>query len=327
MSIQYRFLLAFAVVLGLMGGLAVYGVSQIRAAGDLAKTLYDKPLIAVSYTRLAHVKFNTARSGVEQSLHSRSVPSPERLDGLERLIGDLLQDLDTVKTRADHQTVAAVEEAEERIRDWSKTGLAVLTIAQTPRMEPSWRTSLEEKANAAAAALDFAAESAAAHGFNYRMAAGNNPQTFEWNMIAWAIVLACLGLLGSLALSYSLTKPIRTATRIAGRVATGNFSDVIASTRRDELGALLRSLAHMQEALREGALAAAQEAERQRSSAERCRRAQKNSALPPSDLRPSSWTRARRAAASGLRPKILKAAAQACTESAVHWWVAPRTFS
>jgi diguanylate cyclase (GGDEF)-like protein/PAS domain S-box-containing protein len=69
-------------------------------------------------------------------------------------------------------------------------------------------------------------------------------------MLILAAATALLGIGLSLAFAQSISRPIRAATAIAGRVARGNFSDAIVSTRRDELGELLQSLAEMQASLR-----------------------------------------------------------------------------
>ena len=61
---------------------------------------------------------------------------------------------------------------------------------------------------------------------------------------------ALIGLLLAIAFTYSMSKPISAAMRIAERVAAGNFTDQIDTRRRDELGRLLKSLAVMQASLK-----------------------------------------------------------------------------
>jgi methyl-accepting chemotaxis protein len=65
-------------------------------------------------------------------------------------------------------------------------------------------------------------------------------------MMSVAIGTVAIGLIIALAFSYSMTRPILAAVRVAERVAAGNFADHIGGRRADELGRLLKSLAVMQ---------------------------------------------------------------------------------
>jgi methyl-accepting chemotaxis protein len=67
-----------------------------------------------------------------------------------------------------------------------------------------------------------------------------------WIMVAVAMAL---GIAVACMLTRSLTRPLLHAATHADRIAAGDLSQPVASDRGDELGALLRSLARMQEAL------------------------------------------------------------------------------
>ncbi|MDB5848579.1 MAG: hypothetical protein JWP29_2331 [Rhodoferax sp.] len=67
-----------------------------------------------------------------------------------------------------------------------------------------------------------------------------------WVIVSLALLL---GIAVAWVLTRSLTEPLAHAARNADRIAGGDLSEPLASDRRDELGDLLRSLAHMQEAL------------------------------------------------------------------------------
>src|SRR5258708_18531053 len=69
-------------------------------------------------------------------------------------------------------------------------------------------------------------------------------------MIGISIGTGIVSLIVALTFAYSLANPIQVATTIAENVASGNFTDKIKVTRRDDLGRLLRSLAMMQASLR-----------------------------------------------------------------------------
>src|SRR5690242_1622874 len=131
MSIRSRLFLAFGVVLGLISAVALYGVSQITEAGDLAVQLYDGPLQAVNYTRLADGKFKDVEAAVRRALASPERPSPERLALIASSTDDLLEDLNIVRLRArDPRVVAASETARGMILDWRQTSEGTLRARQ-----------------------------------------------------------------------------------------------------------------------------------------------------------------------------------------------------
>ena len=109
---------------------------------------------------------------------------------------------------------------------------------------------MTQQGDEAVAALDDLVELVAAYGFDYRTEAEASVAAARTAMLGIAVGTALVGFIIAMAFSYSLSKPISTAVRIAERVAAGNFADDIAVRRRDELGRLLKSLAVMQASLK-----------------------------------------------------------------------------
>jgi diguanylate cyclase (GGDEF)-like protein len=68
MSIRSKLALAFAAVLLLVGGLALYGIRTISTTGDTVIRLYDEPLLAVNRARAAQASFNKGRAAMERAL-------------------------------------------------------------------------------------------------------------------------------------------------------------------------------------------------------------------------------------------------------------------
>jgi predicted signal transduction protein with EAL and GGDEF domain len=110
--------------------------------------------------------------------------------------------------------------------------------------------SVTQKSNSAATALDDLVETVAAYGFEYRMEAEAAVADARAIVLALAIATTLVGIMLAINFSYSMSKPIFEAMQVAERVAAGNFTDLISSRRRDELGRLLRSLAAMQSHLK-----------------------------------------------------------------------------
>jgi methyl-accepting chemotaxis protein len=251
MSIRYKLALAFAAVLLLAGGLALYGIQTISATGDAVIRLYDEPLLAVNRARAAHANFNKARAAMERALAFLDGAPEDQVRRVEGLVGDVLDDLRIVRDRVNDQSVVeALETAQSLIRDWHDTGLKILRPPPGGLTELPLAVVVARKADRAAAALDDVVELGAARGFEFRSMSDAAVATSRSRMMILAIATALAGIALSLAFAHSISRPIRAATAIAERVARGDFSDAIVGRRGDELGRLLQSLAEMQASLR-----------------------------------------------------------------------------
>ena len=66
MSIRYKLLLAFSVIVALAAWVAGYGIQLISSTSSMVIRLYDGPLMAVSHARAAQANFTEARRAVEK---------------------------------------------------------------------------------------------------------------------------------------------------------------------------------------------------------------------------------------------------------------------
>jgi methyl-accepting chemotaxis protein len=164
---------------------------------------------------------------------------------------------------------SALDKSEASIRDWTTAGLSILKSTPGGLTELPMASEVVKLGDGALAAVDDLVEMTAAYGFDFRQKAEASAEAMRMNLIALSAATGLISLLVAGAFAYSLGRPIRKATNIAGRVASGIFTDEIRVTRRDELGQLLRSLATMQISLKSRAdeQAAADEA-KQRAQAE-----------------------------------------------------------
>ena len=251
MSIRYKLGFAFAAVLLLAGGLALYGMQTISRTGDAVIRLYDEPLVAVNRARAADANFDKARVTMGRAMAFLDRVPEDELHRLDALVRDVLEDLKIVRDRVnDQRVVDALDTAQFLIRDWHETGLKILRPAPGGLTEVPLAVTVARKADRAAAALDDVVELGAARGFEFRSMSDAAVAASRLSMMVLAMATAVVGVALSLAFAHSISRPIRAATAIAERVARGNFSDAIVSKRRDELGRLLWSLAQMQASLR-----------------------------------------------------------------------------
>ncbi len=230
--------------------LAAYSHSTISETGNLVLQLYDKPFMAVNYARAAHAKFNLARALMERGLNSPSTAG-EILPSLDAQVQDIFLDLQVVRDRTDDASVIkAIGTAQGRIQQWYEEGLRLLKPPPGGLNALPMLQTVESSAARAASSIDTVVELAAAHGFDLRSESQKAVRDSRSDMTALAVVTILLGVLFSFVFARSISRPVRAATAIAERVAGGNFADTIVSTRQDELGRLLRSLARMQADLR-----------------------------------------------------------------------------
>jgi PAS domain-containing protein len=249
MSIRYKFFLAFSVLAALICSLAFSGFRGIAASGDLVVRLYDGPLMGINHARTAHAALNEARLLVTPGLGD-SVPAETAIK-FQALLTEITENLKIVRERVKNADVAAaLAKAEDRIRDWSDTELQLFRPTSDHLMMVPAAFSVTQKSNSAATALDDLVETVAAYGFEYRMEAEAAVADARAIVLALAIATTLVGIMLAINFSYSMSKPIFEAMQVAERVAAGNFTDLISSRRRDELGRLLRSLAAMQSHLK-----------------------------------------------------------------------------
>ena len=249
MSIRYKILGAFSVLILLACGIAFYGVRAIGNSGDLVVRLYDGPLMGINHARSAHAALHEARLVLARSLVAGS--SPEMVAKFESLVRGSREDLNVVRERAPVPNVAAArEKVESQLKDWSTSVLKILKPSGSGVTEIPTSIVLAQQGDRLIASIEDLVELVAAYGYEFRTTAEATAVADRTTMMTVAAVTVATGLIIALAFSYSMSRPIRAAVRVAERVAAGNFTDDIAVRRRDELGRLLKSLAVMQASLK-----------------------------------------------------------------------------
>ena len=70
MSIRYKLLIAFSVIVLFATAVAVYGMHLVSNSSTLVVRLYDGPMMAVSHARAAQMQFAEARRAMERRADS-----------------------------------------------------------------------------------------------------------------------------------------------------------------------------------------------------------------------------------------------------------------
>ncbi len=244
MSIRYKLLLAFSVVVFLAASVAAYGFGLISSTSALVVQLYDGPMMGANYSRSAQLSFAKARQAVEQLVLLHQSASPAELALIDNSMKQLKSDIGVVKERMANATGFndGIDKILPLAEDWYNAGMAYLKphdggLAQLPLPQ-----TIVAKGRALSDAIDLVAENAGAYGFNFRSEAERTAASAKTRLIVLGVAIMLAGLAAAFMMAASFSRPIRHAMSVSEAIAGGDFSMQIATSRRDELGRLLTSL-------------------------------------------------------------------------------------
>jgi methyl-accepting chemotaxis protein len=250
MSIRYKLILGFSVVLILAAGVALYGIRAITEAGNLVVKLYDQSFMATSSARAAQVRFNEARAAMEHGLLAQDAAPKAYIDAFNAAMKDAFEELKVVGERMKSHPNEGLKKAQGLGQDWTKSVVDSMKAKPKGPVNGSVLDPLMAEANALGESLDVVVEDASAFGFDFRTAAEASVAASRRNLIMLAGATGIIAVLISLGMAYSFTRPLKRAMSLSERIAAGDLSQDVLSKRHDEFGRLLTSLGQMQEALR-----------------------------------------------------------------------------
>jgi len=219
-------------------GLAGYGV--LSAAGNIAVTTFDGPLMAISYARAAHTDFTEL-----QVLEKRFEQAPPaRRAAIAAEINDMVATFSADLGVAAQRAGAADE---------------LKLIAQIRPLVKSWQQAQARGDHAALERLDSATdekfdlliELITDHSFVNRRQTVSNIANFKYVSIGVTLLALLLATGITLLLRSRIVRPLRAAASVADRIAMGELETTIPPGGPDETGALLKSMTVMQDNIRE----------------------------------------------------------------------------
>ena len=166
-------------------------------------------------------------------------------------MNDVIKDLTIVGERlaqGDHQE--RVSATQKLAQDWHRMGSQIIKRPTDGFSELPLLTNVMHQADTVSAAIDRIVEDTSEYGFRFRTQAKTKVSDSQIRLIMLAILTVAAGIIFSLGIASSFGRAIRNAMAISERIATGNLSETVSTSRRDELGRLLVSLGQTQDALR-----------------------------------------------------------------------------
>ena len=219
-------------------GLAGYGV--LSAAGNIAVTTFDGPLMAISYARGAHTDFTEL-----QVLQQRFEQAPP---GRRAAIAAEIEDM-AATFSGDLGVAAQRAGAQDELRLIAQIGPLVKRWQQARARGD--HAELERLDGAIDEKFDLLTELITDHSFVNRRQTVSNIANFKYVSIGVTLLALLLASGIALLLRSRIVRPLRAAASVADRIAMGELETTIPPGGPDETGALLKSMTVMQDNIRE----------------------------------------------------------------------------
>jgi signal transduction histidine kinase/HAMP domain-containing protein len=219
-------------------GLAGYGV--LSAAGNIAVTTFDGPLMAISYARGAHTDFTEMQVLEGRFEQARPEDRAAIAADLADLAATFSGDLDVAAQRAtaadERGLIAGIAPL---VRRWQDARLRGDHVA------------LQRLDRAIDGKFDLLTELITDHSFVGRRQTVTNIGNYKYASIAMTVFALLLAAGITLLLRSRIVRPLRAAASVADRIAKGELQTPIPLGGQDETGALLNSMTVMQDNIRE----------------------------------------------------------------------------
>lgn len=229
MSIRLKILVGCIAMLCVTVGLGLFQRREAKALGDVAISVYEQSLLAISHARSSQVGFLRF-----------SVAEPTSAKEATGMIKAIIEDLDVV---IDRVATAETRTAMVGLRD----RLAGMVAARADNRIGSATLVAEIGQD-----FDNAVEMLTADAFVKRSEVdGLIIRSEHSTKVALGISVA-IAVLITLLLGTSIVRPVRRAVTIAGAIAEGRLDNVITARGRSEPARLLQALLRMQTAIADG---------------------------------------------------------------------------
>ncbi|HKR20063.1 MAG TPA: ATP-binding protein [Stellaceae bacterium] len=251
-TIRGKILLAFFALAALTGALGFYAVNSVVNSGRLVVETYDKPLMSISYARLALSNFTAMEVALTDRVASHDPARQQELDTrMDDLAASVAEDLAVTEGRSlSPRAAGAAHDTAAAVADWNKLRRELITGNDTQADDEADRETLIARAKGIDDDFDNLVELTAEDGFKFRESALASIAGYRTFSIAATLAAVLLGGVIALLLARRMVSPIATASSAARRIAEGELDVEIGTVGNDELGQLLGSMAVMRDNIR-----------------------------------------------------------------------------
>ena len=274
MSIRVKLFAAFLIVLALAAGNGFYAVSTISTLGHTAIDMYDRPLMAISFSRSAKASFMDVYAHHHMVLsHSENIDMEEAKEELTDGVEMLREDLEVAVERLASPTAETLsKKVLAAVDEWY--GIASSQLQSGEASERAAELSEQIRAD-----LDSMVDHANETGYLAREAAEESIETSRLTNLSIIGVFIVFGLGVAFYLGHTIARPIGRVTRRMddlAEVATDSdrsideIDEIPYTGRKDEIGEIAHALETFRDKLQESARLEAESREmEQQAAAER----------------------------------------------------------
>ena len=247
-TIRGKILLAFFALATLTGLLGFYAVNNVTDAGRLVVETYDKPLMSISYARLALSNFTAMEVALTDRVMSDDPAQQRDLDArMDDLASSVAEDLKVTEGRSlSARAGATAHETVSAVANWNKLRRELINGVDGQAN----RKTLLASAKTIDDDFDNLVELTAEDGFKFRENALTSIARYQMLSIGATVIAVLLGGIIALLLARRMMRPIAVASSAARRIAQGELGVEIGTAGNDELGQLLGSMAVMRDNIR-----------------------------------------------------------------------------
>ncbi len=243
-SIRSQLMLGFAAMVVLIAIVGGYGLAGLQSAGQIVVDTYDRPLMAINFTRAASFDFAEMRSLLLQAGQDPAA-APRHMERLAAYARDFREDMEVAEQRLLTERERSLAHAiRAEVETWNQRLLAgAPALAMAAELDALNEKIMRE--------FDLLIEYTAGSSFIERQRAVNAIATSRSLAIAATGLALLLALTTALFLARRIVRPLTAAVVIAERIAGGELATPFPPSRGDETGMLLRSMEMMQHSIRE----------------------------------------------------------------------------
>lgn len=283
MSLRIKLLAAFLLLIALAAAKGFLAVTAVTQLGDTARDMYDRPLMAISFSRAAESNFRALSSEHRIAAIAQGDRAAKDIrEGLQKRLETFREDLGVALMRLGTENAKAIGEkintdieawwakAADRFAD-GKTAVAGAADAETEAL-------VERISENLMALVDHANEV----GFMARESADAQIEEASLKNVAMIAGFLVIGLAIAIYLIFMIVNPIRKITTVMEELAdvaadpegdVESFRDVPYTARRDEIGGIANALGTFKSKLEENRRLVAETREAERRTAEEQKRA------------------------------------------------------
>jgi HAMP domain-containing protein len=245
-SLRLHIFLAFVLLSAITLGLGVFAARSVGHSGGTVAAIFDRALIATSYTRSAAAGFAAMDAAFARRRLAADAPARQtEEDRIAELAAAMAEDLKIVADRATSEGVFRA------VTNAHAAALAWLGVARTAYSEasPDWER-LSSFAAEANERFEVLVNHVAGDAFRQRQEARAAVAAARRRTVAGTLAALLLGAAVAALLARRVVGPVAAASRAASRIAAGRLDTPIPAGGRDELGTLLAAMGRMRDAIR-----------------------------------------------------------------------------